>query len=118
MCIHDSKGIHIMIKTKLTALTLAGLLAVATGSAFAGSTGPTDPVDSSTSGPRTSSQGPNTDGTPKAGTSSTPGTKGMGSSNGNGASGTGGGMTNGDGMGGSGGGTSGSGSAGGSSGSK
>ena len=116
MCIHVTIGIHIMIKTKMTALTLAGLLAVATGSAFAGSTGPTDPVDTTT-GPRTSSQGPNTDGTPKAGTSSTPGTKGMGSSNGNGAAGEGGGMSNGNGMGGSGGGGT-SGGSGGSSGSK
>ncbi|NBB10067.1 hypothetical protein [Pseudomonas sp. SLFW] len=113
----QQKGIHIMIMKKLTALTLASLMAIATGSAFAGSTGPTNPVDtnSNTTGPRNGSAGPNTDGTPKAGNSSTPGTKGMGSSDGNGAAGQGGGMSNGSGMGGSGGGAGGTG---GSSGSK
>gem|GEM_PF-966287 len=111
------KGIHIMNMKTLTALTLASLMAVATGSAFAGSTGPTDPVNTTT-GPRDSSTGPNTDGTPKTGNSSTPGTKGMGSSDGNGAGGQGGGMSNGNGMGGSGGGAGSAGGAGGSSGSK
>ena len=67
-----------MIKTKLTALTLAGLLA-ASGSLFAASstTGPTDPVD--TNGPRdgSSSMGQNTDGSTPESKTSTPGTKGM-----------------------------------------
>ncbi len=96
-----------MIKTKLTGLTLAGLLALATGSAFAGSTGPTDPID--TNGPRTgsSSMGENVDGTTTSPKTSTPGTKGMGGNNGtNGSTTQGGGMTNGDGMGGNGGGMS------------
>lgn len=87
-----------MIKTKITALTLAGLMAVATGSAFAGSTGPTNPADA-TVGPKNSSQGPATNGTPKMpDNTSTPGTKGTGSSNGNGSAAEGG-MTNGKSMG-------------------
>ncbi|PHX41987.1 hypothetical protein AO263_13830 [Pseudomonas sp. NZIPFR-PS5] len=96
-----------MIKTKLTALTLAGLMAVATGSAFAGSTGPTDPIDKNGPKPSTSTSGQNNDGSSPG--TSTPGTKGMGSTNGtNRGDADGGGMTNGSGMGGTGGGASGS----------
>lgn len=90
MGIYDNKGIHIMIKQKLTALTLAGLLSVAAGSAFAGSTGPTNPVD--TNGPKTgtSSMGQNTDGTTRSDSTSTPGTKGMNNSGSGGTPTTGG----------------------------
>jgi hypothetical protein len=88
MCINSNKRMHIMIKTKLTALTLAGLLAAASVHA-ADSTGPTDPVD--TNGPRSgsSSMGQNTDGSTPAPKTSTPGTKGMTNSGTDGSTSTG-----------------------------
>ncbi|MFJ3485185.1 hypothetical protein ACIPL1_17610 [Pseudomonas sp. NPDC090202] len=106
-----------MLRTRLTALTLAGLLATASGMAFAGSTGPTDPIDSN--GPRTgsSSAGQNVDGSTPSPRTSTPGTKGMDNDGSNGSTRQGGGMSNGQGMGGSSGSSGSSGSAGGSSGS-
>lgn len=96
MCIDSNKRMHIMIKTKLTALTLAGLLA-ASGSVFAASssTGPTDPVD--TNGPRSgsSSMGQNTDGSTPSPKTSTPGTKGMNNNGTNGSTKSGGSSTGG-----------------------
>jgi hypothetical protein len=113
MCIDDNNGVTPMIKQKLTALTLAGLLAAAAGSAFAGSTGTTDPVDNN-SAPKTSTRslGQNADGS-TPGNTSTPGTKGMNNS-GTGTPPASGGMTNGSGMGGNGGGGEGGNSGGGS----
>jgi hypothetical protein len=87
MCIDSNKRMHIMIKTQLTAMTLAGLLA-ASGSVFAATstTGPTDPVEKgSTTEPRTT-QGEST----MPNTTSTPGTEGQGVDNSSGSKAEGG----------------------------
>lgn len=65
-----------MNKNKFVALTLAGLLTAATGSVFAGSPGPTDPVENT---PKTPASGmeKNTDGTTPSAPGTTPGVKGM-----------------------------------------
>jgi hypothetical protein len=65
-----------MNKNKLTALALAGLLSASTGMAFAGSPGPTDPVDKAPKG-AASGTGMNTDGATPAAKGTSPGTKGM-----------------------------------------
>ncbi|WP_349969301.1 hypothetical protein [Pseudomonas caspiana] len=63
-----------MNNKKLTALMLAGMLTA--GSAFAGSTGPTNPVDTA---PKTPASGmeKNTDGTTTGTPGTSPGVKGM-----------------------------------------
>jgi hypothetical protein len=94
-----------MFKHRLTALMLAGLLATVAGTAFAGSTGPTDPVDSNA--PKIPIE-KNSDGTNPGAKGTSPGTKGMDPEPANQGmdkgSGEGGGMSNDQGMGGSGGG--------------
>jgi hypothetical protein len=109
---------HIMFNKRLTALALCGLLATAAGTAFAGSTGPTDPVDNAPKVPLEK----NSDGTNPGAKGTSPGVKGMDPEPANkgmdSGTGTGGGMSNKQGMGGSGGGgEGGSGGAGGSGGS-
>ncbi|HEX8595834.1 MAG TPA: hypothetical protein VF682_21545 [Pseudomonas sp.] len=93
-----------MLTKRLMALALSGLLATVAGSAFAGSTGPTDPVDNAPKVPIEK----NTDGTNPGAKGTSPGVKGMDPEPANkgmdGGTGTGGGMSNEQGMGGSGGG--------------
>jgi hypothetical protein len=91
-----------MMKSRLTALTLAGLIACATGAAFGGSTGPTDPVETAPKTPATGMD-KNTDGTNPGAKGTSPGTKGMDPEPQKGGA-EGGGMKNDQGMGGSGGG--------------
>jgi hypothetical protein len=97
---------HIMFNKRLTALALSGLLVTVAGTAFAGSTGPTDPVDNAPKVPLEK----NTDGTNPGAKGTSPGVKGMDPEPANQGmdNSTGGGMSNKQGMGGSGGGGDGS----------
>lgn len=91
-----------MNKHGITALMLAGVLSVSVGSAMAGATGPTDPVDGSAKTPPPILK-KNTDGSSTGPQGTTPGTKGMDPEPQKGGA-DGGGMKNDQGMGGSGGG--------------
>lgn len=85
-----------MNKNKMTALMLAGLLTAVTGSAFAGSTGPTNPVDTTPKTPASGIEKKNTDGTSTNPPGTSPGVKGMDPEPKiDGASGTGNGMPDG-----------------------
>ncbi|WP_426139807.1 hypothetical protein [Pseudomonas sp. DWP3-1-2] len=99
-----------MLKKRLTALALSGLLTTIAGTAMAGSTGPTDPEDNAPKVPLNK----NTDGTSPGAKGTSPGVKGMdhepGQKSMDGDTGNGGGMSNEQGMGGSGGGGEGGGS--------
>lgn len=85
-----------MNKNTLTALMLSGLLGIASVSALADSTGPTNPVD--TTKTPASGMEKNTDGTTTGAPGTTPGVKGMDPKPKDGNSGAGG-MTNDEGMG-------------------
>jgi len=95
-----------MFNKRLTALALSGLLVTVAGTAFAGSTGPTDPVDNAPKVPLEK----NTDGTNPGAKGTSPGVKGMDPEPANQGmdNSTGGGTSNKQGMGGSGGGGDGS----------
>ncbi|MET0611361.1 hypothetical protein [Pseudomonas caspiana] len=94
-----------MNNRRLTALALASLMTVATGSVMAGATGPTDPVDGSSKTPPPVLK-KNTDGSSSGSEGTSPGTKGMDPEPQKGGA-EGGGMKNDQGMGGSGGGAEG-----------
>lgn len=91
-----------MNKHGITALMLASVLSVSVGSAMAGSTGPTDPVDGSAKTPPPVLK-KDTDGSSTGAQGTSPGTKGMDPEPQKGGA-DGGGMKNDQGMGGSGGG--------------
>jgi hypothetical protein len=94
-----------MNTSRLTAFALASLFTLATGSAMAGSTGPTDPVDGSAKTPPPVLK-KDTDGSSTGAQGTSPGTKGMDPEPQKGGA-EGGGMKTDQGMGGSGGGAEG-----------
>ena len=95
-----------MNKHGLRTLALASLLTMAVGSAMAGSTGPTDPVDGSAKTPPPILK-KDTDGSSPGADGTSPGTKGMDPAPKTGTESGKGGMTNDQGMGGNGGGAEG-----------